>query len=374
MQTRTFVCEICGQERPLEEHTRFDGQELCARCLDEHTVHCRECGTLIWRDDNMGDAGAPLCQNCYEGNYTTCCQCGGVIRESEACYENTDEHNERPYCAHCFHAVDQEQLIHNHSYKPEPIFYGKGPRFFGVELEMDGGGEYSTHASALLAVANQKSMKAYVKHDGSLSNGFELVTHPMSLDVHLHEMPWKELCRKAISLSYRSHQVSTCGLHIHVSRRAFGTTESEQDAAIARVLYFFEKHWSKLLRFSRRTPRQLERWASRYGYQGQPMEILDYAKKGYRGGRHACINLRNVDTVEFRIFRGTLKSNTILAALELVDRICDLAVSLSDRELKGLTWAAFVSTITTDNFPELVRYLNERGLYGSETSENSLQR
>ena len=145
MQIRTFVCDICGQARPLEERTRFDGQELCACCLDEHTVHCRECGSLLWRDDNAGDAGTPLCQNCYERRYTICCQCGGVLRESEACYENTDEHNEHPYCAHCFHAVDQEQLIHSHSYKPEPIFYGKGPRFFGVELEMDGGGECSAH-------------------------------------------------------------------------------------------------------------------------------------------------------------------------------------------------------------------------------------
>lgn len=370
MQIRTFVCDICGQARPLEERTRFDGQELCANCIDKHTVHCQECGSILWRDDNAGDAGTPLCQNCYEGSYTTCCQCGGVLRESEACYENTDEHNERPYCAHCFHAVDQEQLIHSHSYKPEPIFYGKGPRFFGVELEMDGGGECSAHASVLLAVVNQGNVRAYIKHDGSLNNGFELVTHPMSLNTQLREMPWRRLCRKAVSLSYRSHQASTCGLHIHVSRRAFGSTEPEQDAAIARVLYFFEKHWNKLLRFSRRTPSQLDRWASRYGYQAQPMEILDYAKKGYRGGRYACVNLQNADTVEFRIFRGTLKPNTILAALELVDCICDLAVNLSDQELKAISWNDFVSAINTGSFPELIQYLKDRGLYGSEASEN----
>ena len=267
MQTRTFVCDICGQERPLEERTRFDGQELCARCLDEHTVHCQECGTLIWRDDNMGDAGAPLCQNCYEGNYTTCFQCGGVIRESEACHENSDEHREHPYCSQCFRTAHQEQPIHNHSYKPEPIFHGKGPRFFGVELEMDGGGECSTHASCLLAIANQEKERSYIKHDGSLNDGFELVTHPMSLDIQLHEMPWRQLCRHAVSLGYRSHQAATCGLHIHVIRKAFGATEQEQDAAIARVLYFFERHWEELLKFSRRTPRQLDRWASRYGYK-----------------------------------------------------------------------------------------------------------
>ncbi|MEQ2617621.1 hypothetical protein AAAT94_10640 [Intestinimonas aquisgranensis] len=45
------------------------------------------------------------------------------------------------------------------------------------------------------------------------------------------------------------------------------------------------------------------------------------------GGRYICVNLQNSDTVEFRMFRGTLKTNTLLAALELVDRICDVAFS-----------------------------------------------
>ena len=52
-------------------------------------------------------------------------------------------------------------------------------------------------------------------------------------------------------------------LHVHVSRLAFGETEEQQDTAIARVLYFFEKHWEELLKFSRRTQHQLDQWASR---------------------------------------------------------------------------------------------------------------
>ena len=40
----------------------------------------------------------------------------------------------------------------------------------------------------------------YCKHDGSLSNGFELVTHPMSLEYHQEEMPWPEVLRTARSL------------------------------------------------------------------------------------------------------------------------------------------------------------------------------
>lgn len=158
-----------------------------------------------------------------------------------------------------------------------------------------------------------------------------------------------------------------------MSRSAFGETEAAQEAAIARVLYFFERHWEELLKFSRRTPRQLERWAARYGYKEQPMEILDFAKKGYHGGRYTCVNLQNADTVEFRMFRGTLKPNTIFAALELLDQLCDMAVSLSDGELKAIPWTSFVSGIPAERRPELVQYLKEQRLYVNEPVEGEAE-
>ena len=89
---------------------------------------------------------------------------------------------------------------------------------------------------------------------------------------------------------------------VHVNRTSFGADEEQQDSCIARVLYFFERHWAELLKFSRRTEAQLQQWAARYGYKDQPREILEHAKKGYGGGRYSCVNLQNRDTVEFRMF------------------------------------------------------------------------
>ncbi len=76
-----------------------------------------------------------------------------------------------------------------------------------------------------------------------------------------------------------------------------------------------------------------------------------------------CINLQNTDTVEFRIFRGTLKYNTLIATLQLVDRICDVAFSMSDGEIKSMSWTTFVSECSQ---PELIQYLKERRLYVNE--------
>ena len=92
------------------------------------------------------------------------------------------------------------------------------------------------------------------------------------------------------------------------------------------------------------------------------MEILNHAKKG-SGGRYSAVNLQNRDTIEFRIFRGTLKYNTLIATLQLVNKLCEVAVSLPDELLKPLAWTTFVSGIQE---PELIQYLKERRLYVNE--------
>ena len=354
-------CSICGESYPLDQLTEFDGQLLCASCLSAETVVCSRCGWRIWNDDNAGEGDTPLCQSCYEDYYTNCEHCGRTILYDDAYYEDDDQ--DAPLCWHCYYQLQQDREIHDYSYKPVPIFYGSGSRYFGVELEIDGAGEDSENACQLMSLANRGRELVYCKHDGSLSDGFEIVTHPMTLDFHQNAMPWREILREAVEQGYQSHKTSTCGLHVHVNRSAFGDTERQQEACIARVLYIIEKFWDELLKFSRRTQRQLDRWAARYGYQEQPMEILNHAKKGSNTGRYASVNLQNRDTIEFRIFRGTLKYNTLIATLQLVDKICDIAVALSDELLKPLAWTSFVSDCTQ---PELVRYLKERRLYVNE--------
>ena len=90
--------------------------------------------------------------------------------------------------------------------------------------------------------------------------------------------------------------------------------------------------------------------------------IMDKAKKG-GNGRYAAVNLCNYHTVEFRLFRGTLKYNTFLATIQLVNRICDAAMYNTDESIAKLSWSDFVADITE---PELIQYLKERQLYVNE--------
>ena len=355
-------CSICGAVIPTNEAYTVGEDRICDACAAEHSVTCENCGERIYNDLNSGDSQTPLCSRCYDRYYVTCDHCGRVLLETDSYYDNDDI-----FCYPCF-VQHRRRVIHDYYYKPEPIFYGEGNRYMGVELEIDEGGESDSKAEKILAVANQDGNELmYIKRDGSLRDGMEIVTMPCSLKYHCTQVPWGDVMKKAKELSYVSHQANTCGLHIHIGRKSFGDNVDEQDRCIARILYFFEKHWEELLKFSRRTPGQLEQWAARYGYKDRPMDILDHAKKGGNRGRYSCINLENSQTIEFRIFRGTLRLSSFIAALQLVDKICDVAICLSDEELKAVSWTSFVSGISKDTYPELVQYLKERRLYVNET-------
>ena len=357
----TGICSCCGTTHPLSELTTVDNQSFCADCVDRESVVCAHCGCRVLYDENAGSGELPLCGRCYDDYYTSCERCGAIIHRDDACYD--DEYSSDAYCSRCYQSRNSDKPIKDYYYKPEPIFYGDGPRYLGVELEVDCAGHSDDNAESVMDIANRDEPYIYCKHDGSLEDGFEIVTHPLSLDHHMNDMPWSDILDKLRSMGYLSHKAGTCGLHVHVNRSSLGNTKTEQEEVIGRILFFFEKHWDELLKFSRRTQRQLDQWAARYGYKDHPKEMLEHAKKGTHCGRYYCVNLQNYYTIEFRMFRGTLKLGTLLATLQLVDRVCDVAVSMSDDEIRQMSWTTFVSGCTR---PELIQYLKERRIYVNE--------
>lgn len=365
MEENKIYCSHCGVLIDTEDYEEINGEIVCSDCIDHHTTTCDRCGNTIWLADSFGDEYTTVCSHCYHHHYTRCSCCDALLHEDDIFSLNGES-----YCRECYDEErDRSRNIHDYSFKPEPIFYGDSKRFFGVELEIDRAGKDDDYAEELLDIGNNEDEHIYIKSDGSLDDGMELVSYPMSLDYHKNYR-WTDIMRKAVSLGYRSHQTSTCGLHIHVNRDCLGDSREEQDEVISRILYFVEHHWNEMLKFSRRSEYSMNRWAARYGYEKTGREILDKAKKG-NNGRYAAVNLCNYSTIEFRLFRGTLKINTFLATLELVNAIIDTALINSEDELQKLSWSEFVSRITE---PELISYLKERNLYinepiNSETEE-----
>ena len=224
--------------------------------LENHTTTCECCGERIWDENVYGDNDITLCSHCYHHSYTRCSCCDALLHEDDAYYLDGET-----YCRDCYEDEREESnLIHEYGYKPNPIFYGEGNRYFGIELEIDGAGRDDDFAEELLDIANAHADLLYIKTDGSLDDGMELVSHPCTMDYHINEFPWEDIMHRAVHQGYRSHQTSTCGLHLHVNRNAFSDSQEEQDEVISRILYFVEHHWNELLKLSRRSEYAMNRW------------------------------------------------------------------------------------------------------------------
>ena len=234
MEENKLYCAHCGALiSEDDDYEEVNGEIVCISCYEHHTTTCDRCGNTIWIDDGYGDEYTTLCRHCYENHYTRCSCCDALLHEDDAYHLNGED-----YCSECYHdEVDKSRSIHDYGYKPEPIFYGDSKRYFGVELEIDQAGKDSDNADELLTIGNRDADCIYIKGDGSLDDGMEIVTHPMSLEYH-KQFQWDEIMKKAIYLGYRSHQTSTCGLHVHVNRNCLGESREEQDEVISRILYF----------------------------------------------------------------------------------------------------------------------------------------
>jgi len=68
-----------------------------------------------------------------------------------------------------------------------------------------------------------------------------------------------------------------------------------------------------------------------------------------------ALNLQNDNTIEFRIFRGTLKFETFAAALQLVHTIITNLFNVPLDNISSLTW----ETLTSSSHPQLNAYMKE---------------
>ena len=156
-----LTCFHCGAKLTEDSMHELDDHLMCDECFEELTTICDCCLDRIWRAESEGNRVLTLCHYCYENNYCNCSNCGFLIHNDDAHYLDDGDD---PYCDDCYNKLSQE-YIHNYHYKPEPIFYGSGSLFMGVELEIDEGGESDSNAEKICKIANSDEERIYCKHD-----------------------------------------------------------------------------------------------------------------------------------------------------------------------------------------------------------------
>ena len=348
------TCEDCGSIIPWDEATGINDNSyyVCSDCLDDYT-RCDHCGDYyesrrIWASDHMRS----ICNYCSD-EYYICDNCGDIVHRDDVIWSEDDDN------AYCCDACVPESHIHSYSYKPHwdklrTDDDTEQARFYGVELEIDQGSCQQDCAKELL----DASEDIILKHDGSLgSNGIEIVSHPCTLLYHLNGMGWDSITTTARKYSYKSHDAGTCGLHVHIGRGELAPDTPDK------LIVLTDRLWNHLVTFSRREQHQLNDWArkpdSDVTENDTPDELQDKLSKVKSKGRYQAINLRNYSTVEIRIFRGTLKTSTLYATLQLVDCLCEFCERHTFTECATAKWG---DVIAYSNAPELKEYLQDRGM------------
>jgi hypothetical protein len=148
----------------------------------------------------------------------------------------------------------------------------------------------------------------YFERDGSIGEGFEIVTQPAGLDIHRAKFD-AFLNNDEAKQGLRSHEGGSCGLHVHVGKQY--VTQSQ----IYRIQSFLnDVRNESLIRAIAR------RYAS--GYSKFKPEMAKFtAHNKNTGDRYEALNVTGRETIEFRIFRGSLRYESVIAALEFVNAV-----------------------------------------------------
>lgn len=363
-----YFCEDCfnsyfhtcyGCDMPVSDLDVIyvEGEPYCPDCVDAYTVTCDRCDATVHVDSAHSDDYITICDSCFNNYYYICNNCHRIISSQETMFDSNGD----TYCEDCV----PNDVIRSWDYKPAPTFFGNDSKLYmGVELEVDHPKYVCSKREAIKEINDIMGKHVYFKEDGSLDDGFEIVSNPMTLNYHMNKCPWKDMLEAVVDIGFRSHDAYTCGLHVHVSRTGLGETTEEQEETIMKILFFVERFWTPLVTFSRRKEGQLARWAKRYGLksdvQDVPKDLLDRAKYC---NKYYAVNLNPYHTIEFRLFRGTLNYTTFMATLQFVHTVVEFVKATTIEELMDLTWQDFIKKII-GKYEELDEYLARRDLLG----------
>ena len=293
--TKYKFCSICDRY-DTELFDSPDERKICKHCLQCRVKVCAHCNKTVWEMGGISWDDVFYCERCVPEIFIDCNRCHNRFMMNTSHCEN-----DTWYCAECYPVRDI--TIHPHSYKPTWNMCGANPTrlFFGVELEVE-----CKDINKSLRVVGVEKGDRIIKHDGSIRHGFEIVSAPCTLRYHQRKFGWGKLCKALKTLKCTSDN-KTCGLHVHMTK-TFSKMEE------LRFSTFMYHHIDFLRVLSRRDENH---------FAQLPNDIWTriQKRKEVKGERYELINWVNENTVEFRLPKGTLRPEVILATVEFCDAV-----------------------------------------------------
>lgn len=336
---------------------QIDSDTFCIYCFEKErdtnddVACCERCDG--WTYEIKSWNGRAYCESCYDNVIYYCDSCDDYYHcdIGHDCPDDDDD--------------DSNDIIHNYSYKPAPEMFGQGQYYLGFELEVECGSRGSNKYDTAEKVQSILGHRAYMKEDGSLEEGFEVVTHPHTLEAYNKDFQWRFL-NELQNMGYKSWNTSTCGLHVHVSRTAFDPVYDNRTAVSRKqVVLARQAHELRFMKLIYDNQRQVERIAGRsssYSSFDDKGSLVPKVKYGEQNnGRYAAVNTENHATLEVRVFKGSLKETRVRSALEFVHAAVEYTRNLKvNAKNNALAWSKFVAYVVAneDTYPNLMSIIN----------------
>ena len=350
-------CQRCEDGMPSENSHTVDNEEWCDYCWENYSYYCENCCESSSENTSyVGDD--PYCNDCFSDNCYYCDDCDESYHNDYPC----DCRESNPVEGKCCRGYRASGTIHDYSCKPAPIFKGvsKHKMYLGFELET----EMRRVDDGSLFASSALQGTAYLKHDGSISSGFEIVTHP-----HTHQqyrenstLLWDTIETLRKDYDARSWDTDTCGLHIHLSRDGFSS-----GAHMHRFIAFVYKNAPHMMKFAGRKSR-FARFNDVYTFDEYDRPVFSIKHKvgspdRNHTERYSAVNTQNPNTIELRFFRGTMKASGVLSALDLAQAMVEYTreLRLDDVKLGALSWDWFADYVVSNNglYPDLYSRLDK---------------
>ena len=354
-----LVCAYCSADTDLEHSVVAENSD---RYCDDCAKICERCDFIGHQDDDFQcvDDSEYWCANCI-GRYANWCDWHDGYFTGYTCYAEDSSHtfcescyeNNTCYCEECDASFvngcnadhDESRLIHDYSYRPDLIFHQTDDDtrlYFGIEIETEHKLEsYSARNEAAEYAHRLENMDlAYLKSDGSLTCGFEIVTHPMSHDFMMTEADdlWNTISTLKTNYDMISWGTRTCGVHVHISRSGFNGGAHQHR--------FLQLVYNNKLFYEALAGRSSDRWASFNDiYDGHgDKRIMNKIIHHRDSNRYSAVNTINRDTLEMRIFRGTLNVRSLKSIVNLAHASVEFTRNVSVPQVRAgyLNWQNLV--------------------------------
>ncbi|MCP4648765.1 MAG: hypothetical protein GY853_01615 [PVC group bacterium] len=396
-KNNVFKCSHCKEhfERDRENLQRINRKNYCEECFEELFFECDDCGNVHLNDDSISinDGNRIVCQTCYENDYLVCdscecdihrdndhyhynndhCLCENCLEEYFTCSRCGDLYHDdqsyyceschRSYCEDCYNDHGCIEHLHNYDYTPNRMtFHSISQKkatdlFLGWELEIEKIDNVPDLVYELYNLSeNEKYF--YLKTDGSLSDlGIEICSQPCTLDFFVNKFPLQKLVEICRDYNAVSHNSGNCGFHIHVNRQYF----SNYELSATKICLIFEKLWQHLFLFSKRNNLNYCHKNEDLGKLNKKL-VTGIKEKNVKQGRYQSVNLIPISTIEFRLWRGTLKINSLIGFMQLTNLIAIIAENDSIMSIQKMNWQNVLEMARKLKYKQFLQACIEKGI------------